>query len=190
MGWDKGLLEIAGEPLIVRTARLVDPLVAEVTIVGPQERYAALGLRSIADQRVTRQEANEKVQTPLAGIATALNVSKMPWNLILACDLPYLTTEWLHWLVECAINSSAHIVMPRTARGLEPLAAVYRKECAAQIVDALERGALKVTDALTGLPVEFLPESNWSRLDLEGRVLRNMNAPSDYEEAKKWLEEK
>ena len=130
----------------------------------------------------------EKVQTPLAGIATALNASTMPWNLILACDLPYLTTEWLNWLLGRAMDSSAHIVMPRTSRGVEPLAAVYRKECAAPIVDALERGTRKVTDALTELLVEFLPESNWSRLDLEGRVLINMNAPSDYEEAKKWLE--
>lgn len=190
MGREKGLLEFAGEPLIVRTARVVDPLVAEVTIVGPQERYAALGLRSIADQGVGDEEANEKVQTPLAGIATALRTSKMPWNLILACDLPYLTTEWLDWLLGRAMDSSAHIVMPRTSRGVEPLAAVYRKECAAQIVDALGRGTRKVTDALTEFPVEFLPESIWSRLDPEGKVLINMNAPSDYEEAKKWLEKK
>jgi len=190
MGQEKGLLDIAGEPLIVRTARLVDPLVAEVTIVGPEERYAALGLRSIPDQRVGEQEANEKVQTPLAGIATALNASKMPWNLILACDLPYLTTEWLNWLLGRAMDSSAHVVMPRTSRGAEPLAAVYRKECAAPIVRALVCGIRRVTDALTELPVEFLPENNWTGLDPGGRILINMNAPSDYEEAKKWLEKK
>jgi molybdenum cofactor guanylyltransferase len=188
MGREKGLLELAGEPLIVRTARIVEPLVAEVTVVGPPDRYAALGLRTIADQNFPGRTATETPRTPLAGIATALNATKMPWNLILACDLPYLTAEWLDWLLARAADSSAQIVMPRTSNGLEPLAAVYRRECAAPVVNALERGIRKVSDALAEFRIEIVPESAWSKLDPEGRVLRNMNAPPDYEEAKKWLE--
>ena len=188
MGREKGLLEFGGEPLIVRTARLIEPLVTEVTVVGPPERYAALGLRAIADRYFGEREGLEAARTPLVGIATALNAAKMPWNLILACDLPYLTAAWLDWLVARAVDSSAQIVMPRTSSGLEPLAAVYRRECATPIVAALERGVRKVTDALAEFRVECPLESDWSELDPEGRVLRNMNAPSDYEEARKWLE--
>jgi molybdopterin-guanine dinucleotide biosynthesis protein A len=130
------------------------------------------------------------VRTPLAGIATALNATKMPWNLILACDLPYLTAVWLDWLLERSVASSAQILIPRTSRGLEPLAAVYRRECAAPIVAALERGIRKVTDALAEFRKETPRESKWRELDPEGRVLRNMNSPSDYDEAKKRLEAK
>jgi molybdopterin-guanine dinucleotide biosynthesis protein A len=187
MGREKGLLKLAGEPLILRTARLVEPLVAEVTVVGPPDRYAALGLRTIADQNLPGRTATE-TQTPLAGIATALNATNAPWNLILACDLPYLTAEWLDWLLAHAADSSAQIVMPRTSNGLEPLAALYRRECAAPIVGVLERGVRKVIDALAEFRMELVPESAWSKLDPEGRVLRNMNAPPDYEEAKKWLD--
>jgi molybdopterin-guanine dinucleotide biosynthesis protein A len=188
MGREKGLLELGGEPLIVRTARLIEPLVSEVTIVGPPERYAALGIHTIADQNFGLQEGNEGVRTPLIGIASALHAARTPWNLILACDLPYLTTGWLDWLLSRAVDSSAQVVMPRTAGGLEPLAAVYKSECAAPIVAALERGVRKVTDALAEFRMECPLESDWSELDPEGRVLRNMNAPSDYEEARKWLE--
>src|ERR1700674_1983157 len=49
MGQDKCLLELAGLPLVVRTARLLAPLVAAVTVVGPPERYLGLGLDVIAD---------------------------------------------------------------------------------------------------------------------------------------------
>ena len=190
MGREKSLLELGGEPLILRTAQLIKPLVAEVTVVGPPERYTFLGLRAISDQSLGGREASESPQTPLAGIAAALNVTKAPWNLILACDLPYLTGDWLDWLLARAINSSAQIVIPRTSRGLEPLAAVYRRECSAPIVAALERGVRKVTDALAEIRMECPIESEWSKLDPEGRVLRNMNAPSDYEEARRWLEKK
>ena len=190
MGREKGLLEFVGEPLIVRTARVIEPLVTEVTIVGPSVRYAALGLRAIADQSFGGREGIEPVLTPLVGIATALNATKMPWNLILACDLPYLTTAWLDWLLARAVDSSAQIVIPRTTGGLEPLAAVYRGECAAPIVAALERGVRKVTDALAQCRMEIVLEREWRELDPEGRVLRNMNTPADYEEARKWLESK
>ena len=188
MGREKGLLDFGGEPLIVRTARMVELLVTEVTVVGPPERYAALGLRTIADQSLGGRERIAAVRTPLVGIATALSATKMPWNLILACDLPYLTAVWLDWLLSRAVNSSAQIVMPLTSEGLEPLAAVYRRECAAPIMAALERGVRKVTDATAEFRVERLSENDWNKIDPEGRVLRNMNAPSDYEEAKKWLE--
>jgi molybdopterin-guanine dinucleotide biosynthesis protein A len=190
MGREKALLEIGGEPLIVRTARLIEPLVAEVTVVGSPERYAALGLRTIADQDFRGRDATGPARTPLAGIATALNSTKLPWNLILACDLPYLTAVWLDWLLERSVATGDQALIPRTSQGLEPLAAVYRKECAAPIVAALERGVRKVTDALAGFQMESPRKSEWRGLDPGGRVLRNMNYPSDYDEAKKQLEAK
>jgi molybdopterin-guanine dinucleotide biosynthesis protein A len=188
MGQEKGLLEFGGEPLIVRTARLIEPLVTEVTVVGSPERYGALGPRAIADQNLGGREGKEAMRVPLVGIATALSATKVPWNLILACDLPYLTAEWLDWLVGRAVDSDAQIVMPRTSGGFEPLAAVYRRECAAPIVAALERGVRKVTDAMAEFRMECLSESEWNKHDPESRVLRNMNTPSDYIEARKWLE--
>jgi molybdenum cofactor guanylyltransferase len=188
MGREKGLLDFGGEPLIVRTTRMTEPLVTEVMVVGPPERYAALGLRTIADQDLAGRERTAAVRTPLVGIATALSATKMPWNLILACDLPYLTAVWLDWLLSRAVDSSAQIVMPRTAGGLEPLAAVYRRECATSIMAALERGVRKVIDATAEFRVERLSKNDWNKIEPEGRVLRNMNVPSDYEEAKKWLE--
>jgi molybdenum cofactor guanylyltransferase len=188
MGREKGLLELGGQPLIVRTARLLESLVGEVTVVGNVERYSILGLRTIEDQKFGGPQGIEKIQTPLVGIATALNASHSPWNLILACDLPYLTPNWLDWLMTCVMNSTAQLVMPRTARGLEPLAAVYSKQCAAPMIAALERGVRKVSDALNEVQVEILPETEWQERDPNGQVLRNMNFPSDYEEAKAFLE--
>ena len=49
MGRNKALLEIGGVPLLVRTARLLEPLVAAVTVIGPLERYTALGLHVVPD---------------------------------------------------------------------------------------------------------------------------------------------
>lgn len=188
MGKEKGLLAFGGEPLIVRTARLLEPRVAAVTVVGSPELYGALGLRAIADRDFGSPDVKGGVQGPLAGIASALTETATTWNLILACDLPYLTGEWLDWLLARAMASSRQIVMPRTAGGLDPLAAIYRRKCAAPIIASLARGVRKVTDALEEFRIEFVSENDWRDVDPHGRTLRNMNTPADYEEARKWLE--
>jgi molybdopterin-guanine dinucleotide biosynthesis protein A len=74
---------------------------------------------------------------PLAGIATALAVTQSRWNLIVACDLPYLSAEWLDWLLSRARRSRGDAVVPRTEHGIEPLAAVYRRESGELIATAL-----------------------------------------------------
>src|SRR5580704_15223842 len=108
MGRDKGLLEFGGVPLLLHTARLLEPLVAEVTVVGTPRRHAALGLHAIADggDAHTRGGPDQLSRGPLTGIATALAATHLPWNLILACDLPYLSTKWLDWLLSRALRTS------------------------------------------------------------------------------------
>ncbi len=188
MGKAKGLLEFGGQLLILRIARMLEPLVSAVTAVGSAERYAGLGLHVIEDQQFGSSEEGSRTAGPLAGIASALTATRTDWNLILACDLPYLTAEWVDWLLARATVSTQQIIMPHTAGGLEPLAAVYRRECAAPIIAALYRGVRKVTDATEQFGVEFVAERDWRHIDPDGRVLRNMNAPEDYEEARRWLE--
>ena len=87
MGRDKALLDFAGVPLIVETVRLLEARVRKVTVVGSPERYISLGLHAVRDQIYGRDEARRGA---LVGIASALAVAQTPWNLILACDLPYL----------------------------------------------------------------------------------------------------
>jgi hypothetical protein len=69
---------------------------------------------------------------------------------------------------------------------MEPLAAVYRRECAAPIAAALAQGVRKVSDAIARLPVEFVDRAEWSEIDPSECILKNMNSPKDYEEARKW----
>jgi molybdopterin-guanine dinucleotide biosynthesis protein A len=188
MGSDKGLLDFGGAPLILRTARLLESLVAEVTVVGAPQRYEGLGLCAIADEseELTRRGKDEPGRGPLAGISAALAATHSRWNLIVACDLPYLSAEWLDWLITCALRSRAEVVIPRTGRGIEPLAAAYRRECGAPVAGALARGLRKVSDAIKELRLDLVYPHEWRRIDPNGLVLKNMNAPGDYEEARNW----
>jgi molybdopterin-guanine dinucleotide biosynthesis protein A len=181
MGRDKALLELDGVPLVVRTARLVESVAGVPTVIGNPEAYRSLGLRAIGD--------DWPGAGPLGGIATALRASSAPWNLVVACDLPYLTRAWLDYLVSRALASDADAVLPMNVRGAEPLCAMYHKRCEPAIRAALERDTRKVTQGLEGARVEYLEPSEWKAFDSGGLLFKNMNAPEDYEEARARLGE-
>ena len=121
-------------------------------------------------------------------MATALRLSMADWNLLVSCDLPYLTGAWLDWLIGRALASEADALVPETERGLEPLCATYRRRCGPVLAAALARGVRKVTDAVAGLALEKVSPAEWKLFDADGALFKNMNTPADYDEARAQLE--
>jgi molybdopterin-guanine dinucleotide biosynthesis protein A len=180
MGRDKALMEFGGTPLVLHIAALAEPLTGPPVIVGPPERYAKLNLRVVAD--------DAPGLGPLGGIATALRDTRAPWNLILGCDLPLLSAEWLEYLIDRALRSAADAVVPYGASGAEPLCAMYRKRCEAPFANAIARGVRRVTDALAELDVERIVPEEWKAFDAGGLLFKNMNSAKDVEEISAALE--
>jgi molybdopterin-guanine dinucleotide biosynthesis protein A len=197
MGRDKALLELAGKPVLQRTADLLTPLVAGITLVTSAasassadsgnppnpidglKRYARFGWPTCADRWADAG--------PLGGIATALTCATTTWCLFLACDLPYLTEDWLIFLLAKTGESAADLIIPENVRGLEPLCAVYRSANAAVLAAALESGVRKVTDAFEKLRVERVPENEWRKFSPDGSLFHNMNTWQDYLDARQYL---
>jgi molybdopterin-guanine dinucleotide biosynthesis protein A len=166
MGYPKGLLAIGGETLAARTARLLASVASPVTLVGAPDLYGNLGHEVIPD--------DFDGLGPLAGILTALRSTTAEWNLVVACDMPGLTIDFLEHLSRRARASPVDCVVPRTTR-LEPLCATYRKSCHTPLDRARRQGIRKLLDALSGLRVEV-----WQAPDPE--PLRNVNTPAQWEE--------
>lgn len=176
MGRDKALLELNGVTLAAQMARLIESVAGTSAIIGDSVRLEGLSLRVIDD--------DFPGAGPLGGIATALRSSDAEWNLVIACDMPYLTRDWLDYLIARALRSDAEVVMPMNERGAEPLCAMYRKQCLSAIRAALDGGTRKVTDGLAGLRTDSVEPAEWKVFDSEGLLFKNMNSPADYEEAK------
>jgi len=185
MGQDKARLEIGGMPVLVRTGRLLESLVGAITVVGTPERYAGLGLRVIPD--------DQPGLGPLGGIATALRVTASDWNLIVGCDLPYLSAAWLEYLVARAVRSAADAVLPESidqgVERLEPVCAMYHRRSRPAIAAALAGGIRKVSDGLADLAMEVVTSAEWKAFDSGNWLFKNMNTPADYQEARAMLEE-
>ena len=184
-GRDKALAKVGGVEVL---ARMISFLLATTecpTIVGSPEKYARRAVPVIADQWPR--------QGPLGGIITALRNSavtpeKPTWNLVIGCDMPFLTVDWLKFLGARAKTSAAQVVLARSQHGAEPLCACWRTDAAEILESGFQRGVRKVTEGIALLRAEVLDAQDWKRFDSHGRLFWNMNTAADFEEARRIFE--
>jgi molybdopterin-guanine dinucleotide biosynthesis protein A len=197
MGRDKAFLKLSGVPMFQRTADLLTSLVTKTTLVisasqqgnldktNDTNPYSTFGLPMLVDSWPSAG--------PLGGIATALANAQSKWSLILACDMPFLTKEWLTFLLGRTAQSETDTalkidaIVPETNRGLEPLCAIYRASCAPILAAMLDRGVRKVTDALADLNLHRILENEWRQFSPDGNLFGNLNTWQDYLEAQQRL---
>ena len=184
-GFDKARAELNGETMLVRMCRLVKEVTGAVSIVAPLGRYAEFGERVVEDKWPG--------EGPLGGIITALMDAQErnhqhAWCLIVGCDMPFLTVEWLKYLSDRALASSAAIVAPQSSAGFEPLCSCWHTSATGRLQNAFEDGIRKVTEAMKRVSIEVVGEKDWARFDKSGRLFWNMNTPAEYEEARRILE--
>lgn len=168
MGQDKARLLFRGEPLLVRTAKLLESVAGAVRVLAPAGQYQDLGFVGLPDLRAE--------SGPLAGIEAALTARGSDWNLIVACDLPYLEAEWLRFVVASAVEKNLDCVVSRhPERGMNPLCGVWNRRALPVVRAMLDAGELRVRDAATRLQaLELMPE--------DPKILANWNEPADVRE--------
>jgi molybdopterin-guanine dinucleotide biosynthesis protein A len=165
MGRDKALLPCRRATLVEHVAGLVDMAVGNVSLVGPRDRYERFGYPVVTDLSPDRG--------PLGGIDAALRNSEAAWNLVVACDMPALPPDFLHSLLDEAEAAACECLIPVSPAGVEPLCAVYHRECRNEIGRALDRGVLKVHEAVAALRARYwkVREAAW---------FVNLNTPEDW----------
>ena len=181
-GQDKARATLAGQPMLTRMCDLLTAATTSIHIVASPNRYEFATVPLIEDRWPG--------EGPMGGIVTALlhtseREPNTTWNLIVSCDMPFLTPEFLTYLRDFAQASSAKAIVPESAQGREPLCACWQTSAAAQLQSAFESGMRRVNDALKLLNAEVLDESHWKRFDSAGRLFWNMNTPADYAEAQR-----
>ena len=101
-GVDKGLLLLAGRPLVARVLDRLQPQVGAVSISANRQvdSYAAFGHPVLADE-------NGDFAGPLAGVLAALSACRTPWLLCAPCDAPMLPLDLAQRLHDAAAREEA-----------------------------------------------------------------------------------
>jgi molybdenum cofactor guanylyltransferase len=144
MGRDKALLPLNSKPLAEHIASVVEQAAGNVVFVGMPERYRGLSRECLPDLHPGAG--------PLAGIEAALASKRGDLNLIVACDMPGLSPEWLAQLMDQAeLTKAACLAATDCAGQVHPLCSVYRSDCLAAVQSAITEKRFRLHDLLKEL---------------------------------------
>ena len=171
MGTNKALLEVGGSVMLARTADLLRPLVDDLFLVADDAApFAGLGLPVIPDVHPGCGAAG--------GIHAALRHAAHPLVLCVACDMPHIGRGVIELLLTSA-STAADALVPRIGGAPEPLLAVYGRAACGNFERAIRANRLRVVDALEGLRVRFIEESELRVADAGLRSFVNVNTPGE-----------
>ncbi len=166
MGKDKTLLPVEGVSLLERTISLVKPFTQDTVVVtNTPQAHVFPGIRLMVDE--------QPFEGPLAAFAVALHtIAPSETVLLLACDMPNLSSPLIRALLEKSVTAGEKAVVAKTSRGWEPLCACYPGMVRIQVERVLAEGGRSMQELLNRIEkVEVV----WKDEELE-----SVNTPEDY----------
>ncbi len=177
LGRSKALETIGGKSLLECVAERLRPLTNQILIVTSREQLDLPGAGK-AEILVDLYPG----KGPLGGIYTGLLASRSSHSIVVACDMPFLNTELLRYMVELSGDFDA--VVPRLGEGMvEPLHAIYSRSCLDIMKTQLERNQLGINTFLSMVRVRYVERAECQRLDLQLLSFFNINYQSDLDRA-------
>ena len=180
MGRDKAFLPFGQGVLIERVIAALQRVTDDIILItNTPEQYQRFELPMFAD---VIPEAGS-----LGGIYTGLVHANAPYSLCLACDMPFVTSEFLRLL--CRTAPEADVVIPRNADDFQPLCAVYSQACREPIRRCIAGGRLKITGFFPQVRVRVIEAAELAHYDRRDVMFFNANTPEEYEQARRLMAE-
>jgi len=177
LGRSKAREVIGGKSLIECVVERLRPLSSQILIVTSREES---DFPVVPETQVLIDHYPDK--GPLGGIYSGLLASRSAYSVVVACDMPFLNTELLRYMIGLSADFDA--VVPRLGEGMaEPLHAVYSKSCLSKMKARLECNQLGVYSFLDTVRVRYVEGAECQRLDPQLLSFFNINNQSDLERA-------
>jgi molybdopterin-guanine dinucleotide biosynthesis protein A len=180
LGREKALERVGGKRLVEKAVDSLCPISQEVLVVTSQEQFNNIASVNL-DARVVVDIYPHKAS--LGGIYTGLSSANTLYGLVVACDMPFLNIALLHYLADLAPGFD--VVIPRLNDKLEPLHAVYSKNCLVTIKQLLDKDVLQIFQFLDLVKTRYVSGDEVGKYDPEHLSFFNINTRSDLLRAEK-----
>lgn len=151
-GVDKGLVELAGQPLVAHVITRLAPQVATLVVNANRNatRYAAFGYPVISD-------AVGGFAGPLAGLHAGMTAAETPFVVTAPCDSPFLPVDLIARLAAALAAAGAQIAVAKTLDQPHPVFALVRRDLLPHLGAFLTGGGRKIDHWYAALAVVEVP---------------------------------
>ncbi|MGD2137708.1 MAG: molybdenum cofactor guanylyltransferase MobA [Gammaproteobacteria bacterium] len=138
-GQDKGLLRLAGRPMIEYVMTALEPQVGTILVNANRnlDSYRAYGYPVIQD--ITGGHFG-----PLAGMASGAQAATTPYLLTVPCDAPLLPAVLVERLLQALAGNRAGISVAHDGIRMQTVFALLRRKLLPDLLSYLENGGRKV----------------------------------------------
>ena len=180
LGYDKVLEKVGNKSLLEQVISRIDALSKDIIIVTAEERTFPQ-IASHPKLKVVPDIFPGKGS--LGGIYTGLVTSDSFYNLVVACDMPFLNQSLLRYMIE--VSDGFDFVLPRVNNLFEPLHAVYSKNCVDPIEFIIKQGRKVIIELFDFVKVRYVEAEEIDRFDPKHLSFFNINTKKDLELARK-----
>ncbi len=176
LGFDKSLVPFGGRPLIARVVETLKGVTDDcIVVTNTPEKFDGVinGVRFAPDAY--------PLKAALVGVYSALLAARHEHVLIAACDMPFLNIRLLNYLV--ALSPGYDVVVPRLAKGVEALHAVYSVQCVQPMERLLRQEKVMIVNFFPEVRVRYVDTPELHRFDPDELSFVNINTPDDWEYA-------
>jgi molybdopterin-guanine dinucleotide biosynthesis protein A len=164
---------VGGRTIRERQLEALAPVTDVVLIVGP---CADVGRTAGPAEAGPRRGRYIVDRVPGSGPLGGLDAARDDLLILLACDVPFVTSAFLDYLVTNAAGVDA--VVPRTDRGYHPLCAVYTRACRETVAER----HLALTGLIETVRTRVIEPEDVERFGPGRRLLANVNTPDEFDE--------
>ena len=177
MGTDKAFVDYEGRTLLARALDMARSVASTVCIVGSKEKFAAYA---------PVVEDMFRDCGPLGGIHAALLASPTELNVMLAVDMPFVSSAFLQYLITEARGASDSVVVVPCGDGRrQPLCAIYRREFAGVAERALRAGRNKIDVLFDQVRTRVIGREELEGAGFSSAIFRNLNTPEELQAEKR-----
>lgn len=191
MGRDKAAISLNGRTLLEHALRTLREVCGDVLILGSRELYGDYGVEVVEDIYPGCG--------PLGGIHAGLSQTRARFNLITAVDTPFLSVEFLAFIVDHAVASGAVVTTPEIGGYRQPLCSVYSRdflpiaEQALTVKPSQTEGSAPTSKSADYKIVPLFPadctcvitEAEMRKFAFTTEMFDNLNTPEDVERARR-----
>jgi len=176
---NKAFIQLAtGKTILQNTIDILQDTFPQIIIVtNRKELYLEFNVQTVEDLI--------KDIGPLGGIFTGLCYSTSYYNFVIGCDMPFPQSGLIKLLLEKCNDQD--VVVPEIDRKVEPLFAVYSKNCLPVIFDHLQKHDLKIRHVLGKLSEKRIGEKEIDIVDPKHLSFFNINTSEDLKKAQALL---
>ena len=174
-GRDKALVSVGRRRILDRIYDVFIELFDEIFLITNNPvRYLEWDITIVSDLF--------PVRSSLTGIHAGLFYASNPHVFFTACDTPFIKKELIEAIIK-HIEPGYDASMPEISASLEPLYAVYAKQCLQRIEQNLAREKLKIQSVFKKNRIKKIPEKILRERDPKLISFININSPEDLDKA-------